>query len=108
MSKESRKNFRVSSKSRNESPMIKPRRNFTKINSMKNVKRKLEYYIQDLLKYYKMKKKNYFNNIFKDHFKHSFISMQFCKNMKPPKKSVIAMKKAKFPRKARDLGKQII
>lgn len=104
VAQDSRKNFRVTSKSRNDSPVLKSIRGSTRRLSGLNVSSTLDYYVKEMKKYYGKKKKNYFGDIFRDHFKHTFISMQFCKNMRPPKKSDILSRKVKFIRRAQDLG----
>ena len=51
------------------------------------------YYYNGVNKYYKSNEKEYFANLYKDHFKHTYISLQFCKNLKPPSKKDLILKR---------------
>lgn len=51
------------------------------------------YYYNGVVKYYRSNEKDYFSNLYKDHFKHTYISLQFCKNLKPPSKKDLILKR---------------
>ena len=66
----------------------------------------LGYYLQGVAKYFKTKEEGYFANLFREHWKHTFISLQFCKNLKPPAKRDLIIRKTNLTRKDKDKGKK--
>lgn len=67
------------------------------------------YYLNDLDSYYNLsgKKKGYFTDIYRDHFKHTYVSMQFCKNLKPQRKKAIADRKSHLKRRPEHKSKNL-
>jgi hypothetical protein len=69
---------------------------------------KLGYYFTGVGKYFKSKDESYFANLYRDHFRHTFISLQFCKNLKPPTKRDLVMRKVNLVRREKDKGKKTL
>lgn len=68
----------------------------------------LGYYLCGVAKFFKTKEEGYFANLFREHWKHTFISLQFCKNLKPPPKRELIIRKTNLTRKDRDKGKKTL
>ena len=66
------------------------------------------YYLTGVHMFYKSSDRNYFANLYKDHFKHTFTSLQFCKNLKSPSKRDLVMRKMILNRKAEDKNKKTL
>lgn len=66
------------------------------------------YYLSGVQMFFKSSDKNYFVNLYRDHFKHTFTSLQFCKNLKHPSKRDLVMKKVSLNRKDSDKHKKTL
>ena len=66
------------------------------------------YYYNGVIKYFKTQDTNYFANLYRDHFKHTFVSLQFCRNLKPPKKSDLISRRTTLVRRACDFNKKTL
>ena len=75
-----------------------------KVHSQNN--KEYGYYYTQVLRHFKSKEDNYFANLFRDHFRHTYVSLQFCKNLKPPGKKDIILRKTCLSRKTSDLNKK--
>lgn len=65
-----------------------------KVVSNQAVNKDYGYYFNGVIKYFKSTDDSYFANLFRDHFRHTYVSLQFCKNLKPPTKKDLIIRKS--------------
>ena len=70
------------------------------------IKKEYGYYYTQVIRHFNSKEENYFANLFRDHFRHTYVSLQFCSNLKPPGKKDIILRKTCLSRKSSDIGKK--
>ena len=66
------------------------------------------FYYGGVFKYFNSKDDEYFANLYRDHFRHTYVSLQFCRNLKPPGKKDLLYRKTTLPRNDKDIGKKTL
>ena len=82
--------------------------NTRKSSNNRMMKKDHGYYYNGVLKYFKTSDTTYFANLYRDHFRHTFISLQFCRNLKPPQKKDLTSRKSALPKRPIDLDKKTL
>lgn len=66
-----------------------------------------KYYVYDITKAFQKGGSAYFKNIYKEHFKHTFMSLRFIRTLRPPPKREIITRKKKLKRREKDIGMRL-
>lgn len=86
---------------------IEEQKHLTKKMSKKDfMQAKLSYYVGGVVIFFHDPKKDYFATLYKEHFRHTFASLKFCKSLMPCTSSELALKQRHYPVKSIGLNKR--
>lgn len=71
-----------------------------KMNKKDFMQAKLPYYVGGVIIFFHDPKKDYFATLYKEHFRHTFASLKFCKSLMPCSSSELALKQRHYPVKS--------